>query len=101
VIYTEDITLMRTSMSKNVKIVETAQGFLVKQGTRAFGPTHVLHELAALLELAESGYVSWRFLGNLEEPEPLDAATEVIQAVGAARTRLQRLRQPEGGSSRA
>ena len=88
-------------MNKDVKIVETAHGFAVKQCSRTYRPTRVLHELAAVLELVEAGYVSWRFIGNLEDPEVLDAATQVIQEVGTARKRLQRLLAPEENGSRA
>ena len=87
-------------MNKDVKIVETAHGFAVKQCSRTYRPTRVLHELAAVLELVEAGYVSWRFIGNLEDPEVLDAATQVIQEVGTARKRLQRLLAPEESGAR-
>ena len=88
-------------MTKDVKIVETVHGFAVRQGSRIYRPTHVLHELAAVLELVEADYVSWSFRGSLEDPDVLDAATEVIQAVGTARRRLQRLLNPEATATRA
>lgn len=85
-------------MDKNVRIIESGYGFVVKQGPRTYRPTRALYELAALLELVDADYVSWRFLGNMDDPEVLDGATEVIQHVGMARARLQRLQVPETGA---